>query len=407
MLKKVLSFITFNNKSLNIFSMKKTALILFCASFLFFGLAAKAQAANSWQITMSSTGPSSLIYNGVEYSGGATSYPIHYGLGSGSNCSNPTDSGGAAINTTTVGSNYVEYTVTGKVKMRQTVVDAGGGLLNVTFLWTSLDSANTLCWVTTPALMFATPSPGFTSSDNGATIDYDHLPAEIINATPNSFVLWSGQTYSNKGINVSVSQLSGGNQTIILSTQYTSGDPVYNDLITYSNPIAPLGTFSVDVAIAAGSPSATIGSLATPALVAQKAALPVTIPLANREAVCTWFMSDATYRTATNPRGYFTPTLNALDPTAMQAEINSIVSNVISNCKQAHGQVVYIWDVEGHQFNGWTYMGHPSLLPQVAPEMDAVIDSAIAQIQAAGLDVGFTLRPQQPTSPSLRPPDIL
>jgi hypothetical protein len=256
-----------------------------------------------WTITMSSTGPSSLIYNSVEYNGGEISYPIHYGLGSGSNCSSPVNSGGAPINSTTTGSSYVEYTTTGKVKLRQTVVDAGGGQLKITFLWTSLDSVNTLCWVQTPALIFTTPTPGFRSSDNGAVMDYDHLPAEIVNATPNSFAIWSGQTYSNKGVQLSVSQLSGGTQTIQLSTQYTSGVPIYNDLITYSQPIAPLGTFSVDVYISAGSPTATIDTLAAPALAAQNAVLPVTIPLANREAVCTWFMSDTSYLTAINPRG--------------------------------------------------------------------------------------------------------
>jgi hypothetical protein len=87
----------------------------------------------------------------------------------------------------------------------------------------------------------------------------------------------------------------------------------------------------------------------------------------------------------------------------MQAEINYLVANVISNCQQSHGQAVYIWDVEGHQFGGWTYIGHPSLLPQVAPEMNAVIDSAIASIQAAGLDVAFTLRPQKLMAASIPP----
>src|ERR1019366_1358683 len=179
-----------------------------------------------------------------------------------------------------------------------------------TLLWTSLDSVNTLCWVTTPALIFATPSPGFKSLANGVTIDYDNQPTLIVNATPNSFALWGGQTYSNKGVQLGVSALSGGVQTITSSTQYTSGIPVYNDLITYSQPMAPLGTLSVDVYIAAGSPTTTIGTLAPPALGAQNAPPPVTIPLANREAVCTWFMSEASYRNANNPRGYFSPTLN-------------------------------------------------------------------------------------------------
>jgi len=315
-----------------------------------------------------------------------------YGLGSGSNCSNPVNSGGAPINSTVIGSHYVEYTVAGELKLRQTVVDAGNGVLHLTFLWTSLDSANTLCWVQTPALMIATPSPGFATSNVGTTINYDQFPAEIVNATPNSLALWSAQTYSKKGVQLSVTP-SGANQMVTLSTRYTSGVAVYDDLIVYANPIAPLGSFSVDLYLAAGPPTATLGSLAAPALAAQKAALPVTIPLANREAVCTWFMSSAPWRNINNPRGYFALS-NALAPGAMQSAINTYVRNVITNCQQAHGQAVYIWDVEGQQ-GGWTYLGHPSLLPQISPEMDAVIDSAVAAIQASGMDVGFTLRPQK------------
>jgi hypothetical protein len=57
-------------------------------------------------------------------------------------------------------------------------------------------------------------------------------------------------------------------------------------------------------------------------------------------------------------------------------------------------QGIIIWDLEGQEFmQPFTYVGYPSNLPVLAPEMDAVADTFFAKIKAAGYRVGMTVRP--------------
>ena len=65
---------------------------------------------------------------------------------------------------------------------------------------------------------------------------------------------------------------------------------------------------------------------------------------------------------------------------------------------------VLFWNLEGSQYNWITYTGDPTMLPELAPEMDAIADELLGSVTAAGLRVGVTLRPQQVTpSPCWNP----
>jgi len=53
-----------------------------------------------------------------------------------------------------------------------------------------------------------------------------------------------------------------------------------------------------------------------------------------------------------------------------------------------------VWSIEGSQYGDVTYAGSPDMLPVLAPEMDEIADEVLAMINAAGIRVGLTLRPQ-------------
>ena len=64
--------------------------------------------------------------------------------------------------------------------------------------------------------------------------------------------------------------------------------------------------------------------------------------------------------------------------------------------ESAHAQGVIVWDLEGQQYPqpDTSYIGDPTLLPKLAPEMDAIADQFFRKFTAAGLRCGLTIRPQ-------------
>jgi hypothetical protein len=101
---------------------------------------------------------------------------------------------------------------------------------------------------------------------------------------------------------------------------------------------------------------------------------------------------------ATNPRGWLgDPTINVFTPTGLAAFKQRMVafcSQITHNAASLPIRGFILWDVEGEQYSAATYVGHPSWLPQVAPEMDAIINDLIKIFVNAGYQVGFTLRQQ-------------
>jgi len=57
---------------------------------------------------------------------------------------------------------------------------------------------------------------------------------------------------------------------------------------------------------------------------------------------------------------------------------------------------VIVWDIEGDQMpHAITYLGDPRVLPQEAPEMDAVADEFFRKFRDAGLRTGICIRPSK------------
>ena len=113
------------------------------------------------------------------------------------------------------------------------------------------------------------------------------------------------------------------------------------------------------------------------------------------------------YNRTTNPHSYDTGQPKPFDMTTAEgrayfktsliAFAHQIVAVEKQRGEYAQSQGVIVWDIEGEGDPWATYDGSPNMLPQIAPEMDAVADEFMAVFNDAGLRVGVCIRPQQLT----------
>lgn len=124
---------------------------------------------------------------------------------------------------------------------------------------------------------------------------------------------------------------------------------------------------------------------------------PFTFNWADRRPIGMDVLGNASFSTTNNPRGWFAAngpdysTSNGVAAfrTALLARANQEIA-ILTNM---NAQGVIIWDVEGDEIEGLTYVGDPRKVSVLAPEMDAVADEFFAKYTSAGLRVGVTLRP--------------
>jgi len=78
---------------------------------------------------------------------------------------------------------------------------------------------------------------------------------------------------------------------------------------------------------------------------------------------------------------------------AFQTALLARADREVALLKSINAQGVIFWDVEGQEFPGLTYVGDPTKVPALSPEMDAAADEFFAKYTSAGLRVGLTIRP--------------
>jgi len=159
------------------------------------------------------------------------------------------------------------------------------------------------------------------------------------------------------------------------------------------------GTWATTLWFKFAATQASEQSMTTDAVLAYRSSYPYVQNYPDRRAWAEWYTADHVNATSSNPRGYWQDSaLDAGDPVAfeaaMQAKLNGLLSTMAALTPKPQG--VIIWDIEGQEFDhAMTYIGDPSLMPTISPEMDAVADSIVNQIKDAGYKVGFTLRPMK------------
>ncbi|NQT93377.1 MAG: LamG domain-containing protein, partial [Lentisphaerae bacterium] len=99
-----------------------------------------------------------------------------------------------------------------------------------------------------------------------------------------------------------------------------------------------------------------------------------------------------------NPRGWFND--RSLDirtgeaRAAFRQRVLSYADNAVAICKAMNAQGVLVWDIEGQEKkHPISYLGDPRVLPEAAPEMEAVADAFFKKFSDAGLLTGITIRP--------------
>lgn len=201
--------------------------------------------------------------------------------------------------------------------------------------------------------------------------------------------VWMGDMSQNAYVNIGCN-VSGTTRTPQLRATYTSelGDQV--------DTITPGQTREYTVYYSFYPSGTTFLEAGKEATIVYGSASGPRVNWPDRRPVGVWFWSESQYRTANNPRGYLSASLNALDPPTMQSYTMTQVNNVINimNARSPRPQGIILWSLEGYELrHAFTYIGHPDRLSIMAPEMDAIADQIFTAFKTAGYRVGLTIRP--------------
>lgn len=226
---------------------------------------------------------------------------------------------------------------------------------------------------------------------------YSRDPVKVIHGSWGSLAVWQDYpTPAHIWSHYNASEQTGLPFKVSNFNQRTSEVP--GQSFYYEDPIAPGQTrrFTQYVRFDEAQKNAT--ELAPEALASFRKAFPSLVHWQDRRPIANWFVSEGTKRSALNPRGYlWDQHLDVLgNPSEFRSRLLSQADQMITrfNSMQPRPQGVIIWDLEGQEFiHAFTYVGDPTKLPDLAPEMDAVADELFARFNDAGYRVGITLRP--------------
>lgn len=167
----------------------------------------------------------------------------------------------------------------------------------------------------------------------------------------------------------------------------------------YEAPITPGQTQHLTYYLRFGAATDKVATLAPEAFNSYRAAFPNLVNWPDRRPIGNWFISEGTKHSSLNPRGYmWDPTMDVSNHPSFRAAVLAQANQIIGrmNAMTPKPQGIIVWDLEGQEFvHSFTYVGYPSNLPVLAPEMDSVADEVFSTLRAAGYRVGVTVRPQQ------------
>lgn len=141
---------------------------------------------------------------------------------------------------------------------------------------------------------------------------------------------------------------------------------------------------------------------------------PQTLNWSDRRPIGQLFMTNPTSfslsNSSPNPRNYtIAQNINIQSQaglTAFQQAALSYADISVQVLKNMNAQGAVVWDLEGQQYPqpNTSYVGDPSQLPVLSPEMNSIADAFFARFTSAGLRCGMTIRPQR-LNLSVSPPN--
>lgn len=171
----------------------------------------------------------------------------------------------------------------------------------------------------------------------------------------------------------------------------------------FNRPIAPGKSDTFSLSLRFGPPGTSSQTLAGDIYKSYTQLNPAELNWPDRRAIGYAMLSSTVPHPAggKNERGWFSDDPN-VDVTTesgrerFRAELMTYADVCIQCLKDMNAQGVITWDIEGQQYpHATSYVGDPTMLAQVAPEMEPVADEYFKKFRDAGLRVGVCIRPQQ------------
>ncbi len=186
----------------------------------------------------------------------------------------------------------------------------------------------------------------------------------------------------------------------------TTFDPIIANAA--SEPVLPGQTWHYSFNVRFSATTDSITTLAPEAFTAVRNSFPYLLNWPDRRPIARAFIAEGTKRSALNPRGYLNdPLLDVSSTTLFRKKMLEAADRTLANMNSMNPkpQGLMIWDLEGQEFNhAFTYVGYPSKIADMAPEMDRIADEYLKRFTDAGYKIGMTLRPSEfgsgPTLPS-------
>lgn len=346
-------------------------------------------------VTLGSGDITALSYNGQSWLGGGLGYPYSGPVTIGVNeygYLSPDVKTNTATKTTHVYRNGLSDSFTVEV-----TYTAGSDTLQCEFVITNNSTTGAMTLITLRQFVLQTPSGTVTSKPVTNSIGSEpdaHNPVATLYGPAWSFAAWNANVSTYGNFNASFS---------------SDGQSVFGWALDIPSFISP-GPSPVSIAANGGTWSGTLvmkfadsvvplATLTGDGNAAYRAQRPASTSQPDRRPWGEWFVSGYQFTGPTNPRGYWNDYyLDALDPVdfavAMQTFLDAVIAQ--ANSMSPRPQGIIIWDVEGQEFDhAMTYIGKPSLLSAISPEMNTPIDSISSQLRAAGYKIAFTLRPMK------------
>ncbi len=371
--------------------------------FGFFLLAASLSAAPlpSLRITFGTGGLTAITYNGVQYL-----LKGEFGV----NAVNLMNSAGQVSPANLTGTRafdplHSQTTISylwGKVVVRYTVA---GSKLNLT-VTTSNSSSSTIQGVFyEPVILQFPSSPAeFDGVDPLIQENLGNPTAIRMTAGANAVVLANDDVKRPLLVGFPWSLNKPAN-TIFPVRLETSRDPMFPDSIpSIDRPILPGGSDTFRVSLRFGPSSAATKGMVADVYRSFVTLYPPILNWPDRRPIGQLILGSTAAGFPKNPRGWFNDkTVDVTTPAglaAFKARLLSWAANAATILKSMDSQGMITWDVEGEQYpQTTTYIGDPTMLATLAPEMSDVVDQYFRVFTDAGLRVGVCLRPQRLTFP--------
>ena len=266
--------------------------------------------------------------------------------------------------------------------------------LRATATVTNRDEYDALARLQLLFLPFQLPSPAQEWNQNiPVTVGIGGLPAAALSGKWGSLAYWQdGYPTASKLFHFYGSE--DQKEFDIAWMNYTRIGPDY----TEEETIGPQSSQAFNYYLRFSDQKKTALELAPEAYAQFREAYPFLLDWPDRRPIATWFIAEGAKRSAVNPRGYlWDPDLSVRDFTTFQSRVLVKTNEIIDrmNAMSTRPQGIIIWDLEGQEFNhAFTYVGSPEKLPDLAPEMDLVVDEVFRRFTAAGYLTGLTIRPQ-------------